>query len=101
MRPHATLADLIADRLIGIARDLCSAIDRAAQVAEKPAHPRRYFVAWADSFPMIAGTSRILEWWPDHPEIRARILALHKGDGWIDDERNPDGVPVCAVIRLE
>jgi hypothetical protein len=96
-----TYGELIADRLIGLARDLCGALDRAAQVADAPVHPKRFLVAWADSQPMVVGLSRILAWWPEHPEIRARLLQLQLGEAWTDPELKPDGTPLCAVIRLE
>lgn len=95
------LGDLLADRLVAIVRDLCPAADRAARIAETPAKPRRFYVAWHDDCPAVYGTSMILEWWPDHPEIRSRVLSLLPGECWTDPELDPQGVPLCAVIRLE
>jgi len=95
------LGELLADRLLGIARELSPALDRAARGAEAPAAPRRWLVAWCDDRPAVWGTSMLLEWWPDHPEKRAHVLALQVGEAWTDPELTPDGCPVCAVIRLE
>lgn len=95
------LGDLLADRLIGVARELSGSFDRAAKAAESPAAPKRWLVCWADFEPQAVGLSRLLEWWPDHPEIRARLLQLQPGEAWTDPETTPAGIPLAAVIRLE
>lgn len=67
---------------------------------------KQWLVNWSDDTPTVVDTDRLLMWWPDFPEIRARILSLEVGEAWVDTDLSEGesgeqiGVPLCSVIRL-
>lgn len=61
---------------------------------------KQWLVNWSDCTPMVVDTDMLLQWWPDYPEVRARVLSLELGEAWVDPDLDEKGVPCCSVIRL-